>query len=129
MTIDDQQKKFIDNYLQTYSIEQSAVNAGYPKKDAMTIGIDLLANEEIQQALKEREKAFDIIAKNYKLTPERLLNTMMFQYEKANRFGRIKEAVDILERIAKWSGVNPDAMQINPTIININNTLRNCNTC
>lgn len=121
MTIDDQQKKFIDNYLQTYSIEQSAVSAGYPKKDAMTIGIDLLANEEIQQALKEREKAFDIIAKNSKLTPERLLNTMMFQYEKANRFGRIKEAVDILERIAKWSGVNPDAMQINPTIININN--------
>lgn len=121
MTIDEQQKKFIDNYLQTYSIEQSAVNAGYPKKDAMTIGIDLLANEEIQQALKEREKAFDIIAKNSKLTPERLLNTMMFQYEKANRFGRIKEAVDILERIAKWSGVNPDAMQINPTIININN--------
>jgi len=121
MAIDEQQKKFIDNYLQTYSIEQSAVNAGYPKKDAMTIGIDLLANEEIQQALKEREKAFDIIAKNSKLTPERLLNTMMFQYEKANRFGRIKEAVDILERIAKWSGVNPDAMQINPTIININN--------
>ena len=121
MAIDEQQKKFIDNYLQTYSIEQSAVNAGYPKKDAMTIGIDLLANEEIQQALKEREKAFDIIAKNSKLTPERLLNTMMLQYEKANRFGRIKEAVDILERIAKWSGVNPDAMQINPTIININN--------
>lgn len=121
MAIDEQQKKFIDNYLQTYSIEQSAVNAGYPKKDAMTIGIDLLANEEIQQALKDREKAFDIIAKNSKLTPERLLNTMMFQYEKANRFGRIKEAVDILERIAKWSGVNPEAMQINPTIININN--------
>lgn len=121
MAIDEQQKKFIDNYLQTYSIEQSAVNAGYPKKDAMTIGIDLLANEEIQQALKEREKSFDIIAKNAKLTPERLLNTMMFQYEKANRFGRIKEAVDILERIAKWSGVNPEAMQVNPTIININN--------
>lgn len=121
MAIDEQQKKFIDNYLQTYSIEQSAVNAGYPKKDAMTIGIDLLANEEIQQALKDREKAFDIIAKNSRLTPERLLNTMMFQYEKANRFGRIKEAVDILERIAKWSGVNPEAMQINPTIININN--------
>lgn len=121
MAIDEQQKKFIDNYLQTYSIEQSAVNAGYPKKDAMTIGIDLLANEEIQQALKDREKAFDIIAKNSKLTPERLLNTMMFQYEKANRFGRIKEAVDILERIAKWSGVNPDAMQINPVVINISN--------
>ena len=121
MAIDEQQQKFIDNYLQTYSIEQSAINAGYPKKDAMSIGVDLLANEEIQAFLKEREKAFDTIAKNAKLTPERLLNTMMFQYEKANRFGRIKEAVEILEKIAKWSGVNPEAMQINPTIININN--------
>lgn len=119
--IDEKQKLFIDNYLQTYSIEQSAVKAGYDKRTAMSIGIDLLANEEIQEELKKREKAFDAIAKNSKLTPERLLNTMMFQYEKANRYGKTKEAVEILEKIAKWSGVNPEAMQINPTIININN--------
>ena len=87
----------------------------------MTIGVDLLANKEIQEALKAREKDFDSIAKSSKLTPERLLNTMMFQYEKANRFGKTKEAVEILEKIAKWSGVNPEAMQINPVIIEINN--------
>lgn len=119
--IDEQQKKFIDAYLQTYSIEQSAIKAGYDKREAMTIGVDLLANKEIQEALKAREKDFDSIAKSSKLTPERLLNTMMFQYEKANRFGKTKEAVEILEKIAKWSGVNPEAMQINPVIIEINN--------
>lgn len=119
--IDEQQKKFIDAYLQTYSIEQSAIKAGYDKREAMTIGVDLLANKEIQEALKAREKDFDSIAQSSKLTPERLLNTMMFQYEKANRFGKTKEAVEILEKIAKWSGVNPEAMQINPVIIEINN--------
>lgn len=119
--IDEQQKKFIDTYLQTYSIEKSAIDAGYDKRNAMSIGIDLLANEEIQQALKDREEAFNSIAQVSKLTPERLLNTMMFQYEKANRYGKTKEAVEILEKMAKWSGVNPEAMKVNPVVININN--------
>lgn len=121
MAIDEKQQKFIDNYLQTFSIEHSAISAGYDKRNAMSIGVDLLANEEIQEALKAREKDFETIANNSKLTPERLLNTMMFQYEKANRYGKTKEAVEILEKIAKWSGVNPESMRINPTIININN--------
>ena len=119
--IDEQQQKFIDNYLQTRSIEQSAITAGYDKRNAMSIGIDLLANEEIQERLKEREKDFASVAENSKLTPDRLLMTMMFQYEKANRYGKTKEAVEILEKIAKWSGINPEAMQINPINIEIYN--------
>lgn len=119
--IDEQQQIFIDTYLQTYSIEQASIKAGYDKKNAMTIGINLLANEEIQKALKEREKDFVNIANSSKLTPERLLNTMLFQYEKANRYGKTKEAVEILEKIAKWSGINPEAMQVNPVVIEINN--------
>ena len=121
MAIDEKQKLFIDNYLQTLSVEQSAIKAGYDKKNAMTIGVDLLSNEEIQKELKAREKAFEIIAKSSRLTPDRLLNTMMFQYEKANRYGKTKEAVEILEKIAKWSGINPEAMQVNPVVVNINN--------
>lgn len=121
MTLDEQQLKFVDNYLQTYSIEQSAVQAGYDKRNALTIGVDLLANEEIQERLKEREKDFSSIANNSKLTPEKLLTTMMFQYEKANRYGKTKEAVEILEKIAKWSGINPDAMRVNPINIEIYN--------
>ena len=65
MAIDEQQKKFIDNYLQTYSIEQSAVNAGYPKKDAMSIGIDLLANEEIQELINNNYHKTEAISIDY----------------------------------------------------------------
>lgn len=119
--LDKQQLKFIDSYLQSYSIEKASIDAGYDKRDAMSIGINLLANEEIQKALKEREEVFNTIARNAKLTPEKLINTMMFQYEKANRFGKTKEAVEILEKIAKWSGVNPEAMKVNPVNIVINN--------
>lgn len=112
---------FIDEYLQTYSIESAALAAGYPKKEAMSIGISLLSNPEVQEKLAERQKAFDIIAQNNKLTKEKLLTTMMFQYNKANRYGKIKEAVDILERMAKWCGVDPDAIKTDPVVINISN--------
>ena len=115
------ENKFIDEYLQTYSIEASAISAGFPKKDAMTIGIDLLASPEIQKRLKERENVFNQIAQSNKMTKERLLNTMMFQYNKANKFGKTKEAVDILERIAKWCGVDPDNVKTDPVVINITN--------
>ena len=114
-------QKFIDEYLQTYSIESSAIAAGFPKKDAMTIGIYLLSNDEVQQMLKAREQDFNKIASNNKLTKERLLNAMMFQYNKANRYGKIKEAVDTLERMAKWCGVDPDNMKTDPIVIQINN--------
>ena len=122
------ENKFIDEYLQTYSIEASAISAGFPKKDAMTIGIDLLASPEIQKRLKERENVFNQIAQSNKMTKERLLNTMMFQYNKANQkylyhpvITETKEAVDILERIAKWCGVDPDNVKTDPVVINITN--------
>lgn len=116
-----QLQKFIDEYLQTYSIEAAAISAGFPKKDATTIGINLLADEEVQKKLKQREEDFNRIAQGNKLTKERLLNAMMFQYNKANRYGKIKEAADILERMAKWCGVDPDNIKTDPVVIQINN--------
>lgn len=116
-----QLQKFIDEYLQTYSIEAAAISAGFPKKDATTIGINLLADEEVQKKLKQREEDFNRIAQGNKLTKEKLLNAMMFQYNKANRYGKIKEAADILERMAKWCGVDPDNIKTDPVVIQINN--------
>lgn len=116
-----QLQKFIDEYLQTYSIEAAAISAGFPKKDATTIGINLLADEEVQKKLKQREQDFNRIAQGNKLTKEKLLNAMMFQYNKANRYGKIKEAADILERMAKWCGVDPDNIKTDPVVIQINN--------
>lgn len=121
MELDDKQKIFIDEYIQSYSIESSAIKAGYKKQEAMTVGIDLLSNRIVQEYMKEREKQFAKIAELNKFTPDRLLNAMMFQYNKANKFGKTKEAVEILEKIAKWNGINPEALKTNPVIININN--------
>lgn len=117
--LNEQQKRFIDEYLQSYSIEGASIKAGYKKEEALNIGIELLSNPVIQEALKEREEQFNQIAELSKLTPERLLNTMVYQYNRANKYGKTKEAVEILEKIAKWNGVNPETVRTNPVIINI----------
>ena len=44
---------------------------------------------------------------------------MVYQYNRANKYGKTKEAVEILEKIAKWNGVNPETVRTNPVIINI----------
>lgn len=117
--LDESQKKFIDEYLQSYSIEGASIKAGYKKEEALNIGIELLSNPVIQEALREREEQFNKIAELSKLTPERLLNTMVYQYNRANKYGKTKEAVEILEKIAKWNGINPETVRTNPVIINI----------
>lgn len=117
--LNEQQKRFIDEYLQSYSIEGASIKAGYKKEEALNIGIELLSNPVIQEALKEREEQFNKIAELSKLTPERLLNTMVYQYNRANKYGKTKEAVEILEKIAKWNGINPETVRTNPVIINI----------
>lgn len=117
--LNEQQKRFIDEYLQSYSIEGASIKAGYKKEEALNIGIELLSNPVIQEALREREEQFNKIAELSKLTPERLLNTMVYQYNRANKYGKTKEAVEILEKIAKWNGINPETVRTNPVIINI----------
>ena len=54
--LDDKQIKFIDYYIQSYAVEMSAIKAGYPKDDALKIGLDLLSNSIIKEAIEEREK-------------------------------------------------------------------------
>lgn len=114
-------KKFIDNFLQTYSIEESARKAGIPNQEAMRAGIDMLNNPEIQEALKKRAVEFDNATKVYNLTKERFITILFHQYEKANKQGRTKEAVEILARIAEAQGVDLKTIKIDPVNIVINN--------
>lgn len=115
-------KKFIDNFLQTYSIEESARKAGVPNQDALRAGIDMLNNPEIQQALQVRAFEFDNATKVYQLTKERLVAILFNQYEKANKQGRSKEAVEILCRIAEAQGLDLKTVKVDP----VNLIIYNC---
>lgn len=121
MELDKQQNKFIDNYLQSYAVEMSAIKAGYPKEDALKIGLDLLANKEIAHAIEEREKQLNINSSALKMNKEKLLRTMYFLYGQSVKDRQITQAVNILEKIASWSGVNPDEVQLDPVQLIINN--------
>lgn len=119
--LDDKQIKFIDNYIQSYAVEMSAIKAGYPKDDALKIGLDLLSNSTIKQAIEERENALNQDAKSLKMNKEKLLRTMYFLYSQSVKDRQITQAVNILEKIAAWSGVNPDEVQLDPVQLIINN--------
>ena len=119
--LDDKQTKFIDNYIQSYAIEMSAIKAGYPKDDALKIGLDLLSNSTIKEAIEEREKALNQNSQSLKMNKEKLLRTMYFLYSQSVKDRQITQAVNILEKIATWSGVNPDEVQLDPVQLIINN--------
>lgn len=121
MELDNKQLKFIDSYIQTYSVELAAIKAGYPKEDALKIGFDLLSNETIDKEIKERELRLNASSKQLKMSKERLLRSMYYLYNEAIKKGKTNEAITILEKIANWSGVNPDSMQLEPVQLIINN--------
>lgn len=119
--LDGKQIKFIDNYIQSYAVEMSAIKAGYPKDDALKIGLDLLSNSTIKEAIEEREKNLNQNAQCLKMNKEKLLRTMYFLYSQSVKDRQITQAVNILEKIATWSGVNPDEVQLDPVQLIINN--------
>lgn len=119
--LDDKQIKFIDYYIQSYAVEMSAIKAGYPKDDALKIGLDLLSNSTIKEAIEEREKNLNQNAQSLKMNKEKLLRTMYFLYSQSVKDRQITQAVNILEKIATWSGVNPDEIQLDPVQLIINN--------
>ena len=56
-----------------------------------------------------------------RLDKNRLLTLMMLQYEKANRLGKTKEAVEILTKVAEAQGVDIKTIKVDPIILQINN--------
>lgn len=114
-------KIFIDAYLQTDSIEEAAKRAGINNKEALSAGIDLMNNPEIQEALKKRAIEFENAYSVLPITKSRVINIMMGQYEKAVKLGRIKDSNDILAKIAEASGINFKELTVEPINLIINN--------
>lgn len=107
----EEQIKFIDYYLETMDPTSSARRAGYPTKDAQKIGLDLLCNDVIQLALEKRRNELNNASKGMKFEKEDLVRVFWNMYTECRQKGRVKEAKEIIETIARWNGVNPDTVK------------------
>lgn len=107
----EEQIKFIDYYLETMDPTSSAKRAGYPAKDAQKIGLDLLCNDVMQLALEKRRNELNIASKGMKFEKEDLVRVFWNMYTECRQKGRVKEAKEIIETIARWNGVNPDTVK------------------
>lgn len=107
----EEQTKFIDYYLETMDPTSSARRAGYPAKDAQKIGLDLLCNDIIQLALEKRRNELNTASKGMKFEKEDLVRVFWNMYTECRQKGKVKEAKEIIETIARWNGVNPDTVK------------------
>ena len=107
----EEQIKFIDYYLETMDPTSSAKRAGYPAKDAQKIGLDLLCNDVIQLALEKRRNELNTASKGMKFEKEDLVRVFWNMYTECRQKGKVKEAKEIIETIARWNGVNPDTVK------------------
>lgn len=112
---------FIDNYIQTLDYAAAAREIGVPNKEAPTAGLNLLANKEIQEAIKLRRSELIDAMQAIPMSKEQILATMMFQYQKANKLDRTKEATEILSKIAEANGIDLKQIQVEPINLIINN--------
>lgn len=112
---------FIDNYIQTLDYAAAAREIGVSNKEAPTAGLNLLANKEIQNAIKLRRSELIDAMQAIPMNKEQILATMMFQYQKANKLDRTKEATEILGKIAEANGIDLKQIQVEPINLIINN--------
>ena len=112
---------FIDNYIQTLDYVAAAKEMGVPAKEAVTAGLNIIANKEIQEAIKLRRSELVEAMQAIPMCKEQILATMMFQYQKANKLEKTKEATEILAKIAEANGIDLKQIQVEPINLIINN--------
>jgi len=111
MKLDDKQQKFVEEYVKTFDIAGSARTAGYDRVNASTIGYELLCNENIQQAIEETRANLNKVNRLIKFDKDDLVRVFWNMYNDCIKKGKIKDAKEIIETIAKWNGVEPDKVK------------------
>lgn len=118
----NEQKAFIDYYLETMEIGESVRRAGISKDrdECQRIGLEYLANEFIQDAINTRRSELNKLSTTIDFNKEDLLRIFWNMYNESRRKGKIKEAKEILEDIARWKGVEPDKVKTEIAQLNFN---------
>lgn len=118
--LEDGYKKFIDKYLTTLDPTTSAIDAGFDRKNASKIGLDLLAREDIKEAIKERRVELNSMMEAIQFEKEDLIRIYWDMFNDAKRKGKLSDARAILSDIARYNGVNPDEVKKEIAILNFN---------
>ena len=118
--LEDKQQTFIDRYLTTLNPTQSAIEAKYNRQEAEKIGLELLANNTIKEAIKERRTELNSIVDDIQFEKEDLLRIYWDMFNDAKKKGKITEARSILNDIARYNGVNPDEVKREIAVLQFN---------
>ena len=118
--LSEQHKLFIDRYLTTLDPTSSAIEAGYSRKEAMKIGLDLLSNDEIKNCIKERRVELNNLIDTIEFDKQDLLRIYWDMFNDAKRKGKLTDARTILNDIARYNGVNPDEVKKEIAVLNFN---------
>lgn len=119
-SLDDNIKKFIDKYLATMNVEQSAIEAKFDRANAYRIGLDLLQQPKVKEAIKEQRKNLNSIVDDMDFDKEDLLRIYWDMFNEARKKGRLADAKNILTDIARYNGVNPEEVKKEIAILNFN---------
>jgi phage terminase small subunit len=118
--LDSQQQAFIDRYLATLDPTTSAIDAKYNRLEAGKIAMDLLSNNTIKEAIKERRTELNQMVNEIEFEKEDLMRIYWDMFNDAKRKGKLADARSILSDIAKYNGVNPDEVKKEIAILNFN---------
>ena len=118
--LDENKQKFIDRYLTTLNPTTSAIEAGFDRKNADSIGLKLLANEEIKEAIAERRSELNAMIDDIQFEKEDLMRIYWDMFNDAKKKGKLADARAILSDIARYNGVNPDEVKKEIAILNFN---------
>lgn len=117
---DEQQQKFIDKYLTTLDPTVSAIEGGYDRKNANRIGLQLLSDEGLKEAIKERREELNLMINSMEFDKEDLMRIYWDMFNDAKRKGKLADARAILSDIANYNGVKPDEVKKEIAVLNFN---------
>ena len=118
--LNEQAQKFIDKYLRTMDPGLSARTAGYDAKNAVAIGVALLSDKDILEALDDRRSQLNILANTVKFEKEDLLRVYWDMFNEAKIKGKLPEARAILNEIARYNGIEPKEIKKDIAVLNFN---------
>lgn len=118
--LEENYQKFIDRYLTTLDPTSSAIESGFDRKNASRIGLQILAREDIKEAIKERRSELNAMVDSIEFEKEDLLRIYWDMFNDAKRKGKLTDARGILADIARYNGVNPDEVKKEIAILQFN---------